>query len=66
MTARRAADPRPPPDLLGEALHFLRMDGTFQRRSELSAPWGITLGLRRPVHRPVNEPAIHYVTRQKV
>ena len=32
-----AADP------LGEALHFLRMDGAFYCRSELSAPWGMTL-----------------------
>jgi AraC-like DNA-binding protein len=33
----------PPPDPLGEALHFLRMDGGFYVRSELSAPWGMTL-----------------------
>ena len=33
----------PPPDPLGEALHFLRMDGAFYCRSELSAPWGMTL-----------------------
>jgi AraC-like DNA-binding protein len=36
-------DPWPPPDPLGEALHFLRMDGAFYCRSELSAPWGMTL-----------------------
>ena len=28
---------------MGEALHFLRMDGAFYCRSELSAPWGMTL-----------------------
>jgi AraC-like DNA-binding protein len=33
----------PPPDPLGEALHFLRMDGAFYCRSELSDPWGMTL-----------------------
>jgi AraC-like DNA-binding protein len=33
----------PPPDPVGEALHFLRMDGAFYCRSELSAPWGMTL-----------------------
>ncbi|MBA3294520.1 MAG: AraC family transcriptional regulator [Geodermatophilaceae bacterium] len=33
----RLADP------LGEALHFLRMSGAFYCRSELSAPWGLTL-----------------------
>jgi AraC-like DNA-binding protein len=38
-----AADAWPPPDPLGEALHFLRMDGAFYCRSELSAPWGMTL-----------------------
>jgi AraC-like DNA-binding protein len=31
------------PDPLGEALHHLRMDGAFYCRSELTAPWGITL-----------------------
>lgn len=30
-------------DPLGEALHFLRMSGTFYCRSELTAPWGIDL-----------------------
>src|SRR3712207_3758144 len=35
--------PWPPPDPLGEALHVLRMDGAFYCRSELSAPWGMTL-----------------------
>lgn len=39
-------DPRtsaPAADPLGEALHFLRMDGAFYCRSELTAPWGLTL-----------------------
>lgn len=40
--------PAPPPwsdteDPLGEALHFLRMDGLFYTRSEFSAPWGLAL-----------------------
>ncbi|PJI47343.1 MAG: AraC family transcriptional regulator [Pseudomonas sp.] len=30
-------------DPLGEALHFLRMSGTFYCRSEFSAPWGLDL-----------------------
>ena len=30
-------------DPLGEALHFLRMDGMFYTRSEFSAPWGLAL-----------------------
>jgi AraC-like DNA-binding protein len=33
----------PPPDPLGEALHFLRMDGAFYCRSELTEPWGMTM-----------------------
>ena len=32
-----------PLDPLGEALHFLRMNGAFYCRSELTAPWGMTL-----------------------
>ncbi|OLT21584.1 cupin [Pseudonocardia sp. CNS-139] len=32
-----AADP------LGEALHFLRVTGSFYCRSELTAPWGLTM-----------------------
>ena len=36
-------DPFAPADPLGEALHFLRMNGAFYCRSELSAPWGLTL-----------------------
>ena len=38
-----AAETWPPPDPVGEALHCLRMDGAFYCRSELSAPWGMTL-----------------------
>ena len=30
-------------DPLGEALHYLRMSGTFYCRSELTAPWGLAL-----------------------
>ncbi|OZM76826.1 AraC family transcriptional regulator [Pseudonocardia sp. MH-G8] len=30
-------------DPLGEALHFLRVSGSFYCRSELSAPWGLAL-----------------------
>ncbi|MFJ3053533.1 AraC family transcriptional regulator [Pseudomonas nitroreducens] len=30
-------------DPLGEALHFLRMSGTFYCRSEFTAPWGLDL-----------------------
>ena len=36
-------DPWAPADPLGEALHFVRMSGAFYCRSELSAPWGLTL-----------------------
>jgi AraC-like DNA-binding protein len=38
-----AMDPWAPSDPLGEALHFLRMNGAFYCRSELTAPWGMTL-----------------------
>jgi AraC-like DNA-binding protein len=38
-----APDPFPPADPLGEALHFLRMDGAYYCRSELTAPWGLTI-----------------------
>lgn len=34
-------------DPLGEALHFLRMSGTFYCRSELTAPWGLALPARK-------------------
>ena len=36
-------DPFPPADPLGEALHFLRMNGAFYCRSELTARWGLTM-----------------------
>lgn len=36
-------DPWAPNDPLGEALHYLRMDGAFYCRSELSAPFGATM-----------------------
>jgi AraC-like DNA-binding protein len=36
-------DPFPPSDPLGEALHFLRMSGAYYCRSELTAPWGISM-----------------------
>lgn len=32
-----------PVDPLGEALHLLRLTGTFYCRSELTAPWGLTM-----------------------
>jgi AraC-like DNA-binding protein len=37
----RGEDPWATPDPLGEALHVLRMSGTFYCRSELTAPWGL-------------------------
>jgi AraC-like DNA-binding protein len=36
-------DPPAPSDPLGEALHHLRMSGVFYCRTELTAPWGLTL-----------------------
>jgi AraC-like DNA-binding protein len=36
-------DPPTPSDPLGEALHHLRMSGAFYCRTELTAPWGLTL-----------------------
>ena len=36
-------DPWAPADPLGEALHLLRVNGAFYCRSELTAPWGLTL-----------------------
>lgn len=39
----RGLDPWTTPDPLGEALHVLRMSGTFYCRSDLSAPWGLDL-----------------------
>lgn len=35
--------PTPQSDPLGEALHFLRMSGTFYCRCEFTAPWGLVL-----------------------
>lgn len=39
----RGEDPWATADPLGEALHFLRLSGSFYCRSELSAPWGLHL-----------------------
>ncbi|MGV8873067.1 MAG: AraC family transcriptional regulator [Rhodococcus sp. (in: high G+C Gram-positive bacteria)] len=39
----RGIDPWKSPDPLGEALHFLRMTGSFYCRSELSGSWGMEL-----------------------
>jgi AraC-like DNA-binding protein len=36
-------DPMLADDPLGEALHFLRVTGTFYCRSELTAPWGLSM-----------------------
>jgi AraC-like DNA-binding protein len=36
-----------PVDPLGEALHFLRMSGTFYCRSEVTAPWALALPPRK-------------------
>ena len=36
-------DPWGPTDPLGSALHLLRMNGAFYCRTELSAPWGLTM-----------------------
>jgi hypothetical protein len=33
----------PVSDPIGEALHFLRVSGTFYRRSEFSAPWPLAI-----------------------
>ncbi|GAA3075754.1 AraC family transcriptional regulator [Streptosporangium carneum] len=33
----------PPADLLGEALHLLRLTGTLYCRAELTAPWGVDI-----------------------
>jgi AraC-like DNA-binding protein len=37
------SDPFPPADPLGEALHVLRINGVYYCRSELTAPWGLTI-----------------------
>lgn len=39
----RGLDPWKSPDPLGEALHFLRMTGSFYCRSELAGSWGLEL-----------------------
>lgn len=39
----RGDDPWAGHDPVGEALHFLRMSGTFYCRSDLTAPWGLTM-----------------------
>lgn len=36
-----------PVDSLGEALHFLRMTGTFYCRAEMTAPWALALPARK-------------------
>ncbi len=36
-------EPQDTSDALGQALRFVRMSGTFYCRSELSAPWGLTI-----------------------
>ena len=43
LACMEALDPFPPSDPVGEALQFLRMNGAFYCRSELTAPWGLTL-----------------------
>src|ERR671917_729329 len=43
LRVMEAPDPFPPSDPLGEALHFLRMNGAYYCRSELTAPWGLTM-----------------------
>lgn len=39
----KAKDLWSPPDPLGEALHLMRMSGTFYCRSELSEPWAMEM-----------------------
>ena len=39
----RGDNPWSSPDPLGEAFHFLRVEGTFYCRSELTEPWGLSL-----------------------
>ncbi|MDV6262396.1 AraC family transcriptional regulator [Rhodococcoides yunnanense] len=50
----RGLDPWKSPDPLGEALHFLRMTGSFYVRSEMSGSWGLAL--------PVMEDALWFHT----
>ncbi len=40
---KQICDPWVPVDPLGEALHFLHMNGVMYTRSEFSAPWGLAL-----------------------
>jgi AraC-like DNA-binding protein len=42
-TIERIHAPNAPKDPLGEALHFLRMDGIFYSRAEFTTPWGLKL-----------------------
>jgi len=41
--SRPTQPPWTPSDAVGEALHVLRMSGTFYCRSELRVPWGLSL-----------------------
>ncbi|HZA90956.1 MAG TPA: AraC family transcriptional regulator [Solirubrobacterales bacterium] len=43
LAAMPEHDPPGPSDPLGEALHFLRINGVFYSRAELTAPWGLTV-----------------------
>ena len=43
MSVKQIAEAWASVDPLGEALHSLRMSGTFYARSELTAPWGMDL-----------------------
>jgi AraC-like DNA-binding protein len=43
LTVMDTLDPWAPADPLGEALHFLRMNGAFYCCSNLTAPWGMTM-----------------------
>jgi AraC-like DNA-binding protein len=47
MSSMADNDTLAPVDPLGEALHSLRMSGTFYCRSELSAPWGLALPVEK-------------------
>ena len=43
VVVMKGYDPWAPTDPLGEALHLLRMNGAFYCRTEMSAPWGMTM-----------------------
>lgn len=43
LPGMKAKDLWPAVDPLGEALHFLRMSGSFYCRSEVTAPWSVAL-----------------------